>query len=184
MGFHTYDVERADALEDPDRFRYCSTEELLGLVRPAGDDVVADLGSGTGFYTDVIAPHVATLHAVDVQPAMHDLYREKGVPETVELVTAEVADLPFADDALDAAVSTMTYHEYAGDDALAELARVVEPGGRVVTVDWTAEGSGSDGPPTDERYALGDCASAFEAAGFRTDRAATRTETFVHVAVR
>lgn len=184
MGFHTYDVDRADALEDPDRFRYCSAEELLGLLRPAGTDVVADLGSGTGFYTDVLAPHVGTLHAVDVQPAMHDLYREKGVPGNVDLTTAEVADLPFADDALDAAVSTMTYHEYAGDAALAELARVVAPGGRVVTVDWTAEGTGVDGPPTDERFALGDCASAFEAAEFRTDRAATRTETFVHVAVR
>lgn len=184
MGFHTYDVARADNLDEPTRYRYCSAEELLALLRPAAGEVHADLGSGTGFYTDEVAPRVDRLYGVDVQPPMHDLYREKGVPDAVELVTAEVADLPFADDALDAAFSTMTYHEYASDDALAELARVVRPGGRVVTVDWTAVGAGDDGPPTDERFALGDCVAAFEAAGFRVTRAESRTETFACVARR
>ncbi|UIO99116.1 methyltransferase domain-containing protein [Halobaculum sp. CBA1158] len=184
MGFHTFDVDRADALEDPDRFRYCSGEELLAALGVPEDAAVADLGSGTGFYTDVIAPHVGTCYAVDVQAEMHDLYREKGLPATVEAVTAEVADLPLAADALDAAVSTMTYHEYAGDDALAELARVVRPGGRVVTVDWTAAGPGEAGPPREERFRVGDAAADFEDAGFAVERAETRRETFVLVARR
>ncbi|QLG61819.1 class I SAM-dependent methyltransferase [Halorarum salinum] len=184
MGFHTYDVERADELEDPDRFRHCSAEELLAALAASADATVADLGSGTGFYTDVVAPRVDRCYAVDVQEEMHDLYREKGVPESVEFVAAEVADLPFEDDALDAAFSTMTYHEYAGDGSLAELARVVRPGGRVVTVDWTAEGSGADGPPTDERFALGEAVTAFEDAGFTVKRAETRVETFLLVARR
>ncbi|WP_277555643.1 class I SAM-dependent methyltransferase [Halobaculum limi] len=184
MGFHTFDVDRADALEDPGRFRYCSAEELLSLLAVGPDATVADLGSGTGFYTDVVAPHVDTCYAVDVQAEMHELYAEKGLPTTVETVTAGVEDLPFDDDTLDAAFSTMTYHEYAGEDSLAELARVVAPGGRVVTVDWTRSGSGDAGPPTDERFAVGDAASAFEDAGFSVERAETRTETFVCVARR
>ncbi|WP_313694880.1 class I SAM-dependent methyltransferase [Halorarum halobium] len=184
MGFHTYDVDRADALEDPDRFRYCSAEELRAALAVDTDATVADLGSGTGFYTDVVAPHVARCYAVDVQAAMHDLHREKPVPASVEFVTAGVADLPFADDALDAAFSTMTYHEYASDAALAELSRVVRPGGRVVTVDWTATGTGESGPPTDERFALGAAVSAFESAGFTVERAQTRVETFLLVARR
>ena len=184
MGFHTYDVDRAANLDDPSRFEFCSAEELLGLLRPASTDVVADLGSGTGFYTDVVAPRVDTCYGVDVQEAMHDLYRERGTPDNVELVAAEVADLPFDDDALDAAFSTMTYHEYAEADALAELTRVVAPGGRVVTVDWTKRGTGDSGPPTDERFGLDDCVGDFESAGFRVVEAATRTETFVCVADR
>ena len=151
MGFHTFDVGRAAQLEDASRYRFCSREELLTLLSPSPTDVVADLGSGTGFYTDDVAPYVATCYAVDVQSAMHDQYREKEVPETVEFVTAEVADLPFADDALDTAFSTMTYHEFASDASLAELARVVRPGGHVVTVDWSARGDGADGetPPAE-----------------------------------
>ena len=184
MGHHTFDVDRADALEDPGRFRYCSAEELIAALAASPDAVVADLGSGTGFYTDAVAPHVGTCYAVDVQSAMHDLYREKGLPANVETLTAGVGELPLADDALDAAFSTMTYHEYAGEAALAELARVVRPGGRVVTVDWSRHAAGDAGPPTAERFGVGDAATAFADAGFAVERAATRRETFVCVARR
>jgi ubiquinone/menaquinone biosynthesis C-methylase UbiE len=177
MGFHTYDVERADALEDPGRYEYVSVDELLALFDPSGE--VADLGSGTGFYTDDVAPYAETVHAVDVQPAMHDLYREKGAPGNVRFVTAEAADLPFAADALDSAFSTMTYHEFASPDALAELARVVRPDGLVGVADWSAAGEGEAGPPRSERFDVNDAVSAFEAAGFSIQRAEERRETFV-----
>ncbi|WP_049987432.1 class I SAM-dependent methyltransferase [Halobellus rufus] len=184
MGFHTFDVERAEALEDAGRYRFCSREELLGAIDPSADDVVADVGSGTGFYTDEVAPFVERMYAVDVQPEMHEHYREKGAPENVEFVTAGATSLPLSDDELDAAFSTMTYHEFADDAALEELARVVRPGGRVVTLDWSRSGTGDDGPPMDERFALGDAVDAFESAGFTTVRGETRKETFVHVCTR
>jgi len=179
MGFHTYDPARADSLEEERRYRWCSAEELLTLVAPHEAATVADLGSGTGFYTDDVAPHAGTVHAVDVQSEMHDRYEEKGVPENVRLVHAEVSDLPFADDTLDAAFSTMTYHEFSGEAAMAELARVLRPGGRLVTVDWTRRGSGVKGPPLDERHDLGHAVSALADAGFDVDHAVSRTETFV-----
>lgn len=182
MGFHTYDVSRAANLEDPDRFRYCGVEELLAALRVEETSVLADLGSGTGFYTDALAPYVERVYAVDVQRGMHDYYREKGLPANVETVTAEVADLPLADDTLDAAFSTMTFHEYATEASLAELARVVRPGGRVVTVDWTRHGSGEVGPPTGERFGVGETATFFADAGFVVERAERRHETLFVVA--
>ncbi|ELY53747.1 class I SAM-dependent methyltransferase [Natronococcus jeotgali] len=196
MGFHTFPMERADALEDPSRYRFCSREELLELLAPTAEDVVADLGSGTGFYTDDVAPFAGTVYAVDVQSAMHDRYREKGAPETVEFVTSEVSALPFADDELDGAYSTMTHHEYAnpldadsaGDespgDAVAELARVIRPGGRLVAVDWSADGTGEDGPDLGERYSLEEAVAQLEAGGFTIESARDRPETFALVAVR
>jgi ubiquinone/menaquinone biosynthesis C-methylase UbiE len=199
MGFHTFPIDRADALEDPSRYRYCSREELLELLAPEPGDVVADLGSGTGFYTDDVAPFVERLYAVDVQAAMHDRYRKKGVPSTVEFVTSEVSSLPFDDDHLDGAFSTMTHHEYAGSNpnptadadgsgasggALAELARVIRPGGRLATVDWSADGAGEDGPPTDERFSLDDAVSQLESAGFVIESARNRPETFALVGTR
>ena len=183
MGFHTFDVDRAERLEDPDRYRWASAEELIGAVDPAAADVVADLGSGTGFYTDDVAPHVGSVYAVDLQAEMHEFYREKGVPANVELVESDVGDLPLADDALDAAFSTMTYHEFASDDAVAELARVLRSGGRLVVFDWSADGDGEAGPPTDERFGVDDAAVVLETAGFDIVRADTRTETFTLVAL-
>jgi len=111
---------------------------------------VADLGSGTGFYTDDVASHVETVYGVDVQAEMHAFYREKGVPENVDLVESDVAVLPFDDGDLDAAFSTMTYHEFASDDAIAELARVIRSDGRLALFDWSAAGDGDHGPPADE----------------------------------
>lgn len=182
MGHHTFPVERADALEDPSRYRYCSREELLEALALAGSETVADLGSGTGFYTDDVAPFAATVYGVDVQSEMHEVYREKGVPSNVDLVTAEVADLPFEDDELDAAFSTMTYHEFASDDAIAELARVIRSDGRLALFDWSAAGDGDHGPPADERFAANDAVEALEAAGFDVISASERTETFAVVA--
>lgn len=184
MGFHTFDPERAADLEDPTRYRWCSEEELLSLLEPHPAMTVADLGSGTGFFADGVAPHVGTVYAIDLQGAMHEFYREKGVPSNVDLLEAAVEDVPLPDDALDAAFSVDTFHEYASEESLAELARVVRPGGRVVTVDWSATGDREAGPPLSERFALGDAVSLFSEAGFTVTRAEERRETYVCVARR
>lgn len=184
MGFHVYPLDRADNLEDVSRFRFCSPEELLGTLAPHEDMVVADLGSGTGFFTDFVAPHVDTVYAVDLQEGMHDRYREKGIPENVEPITADVADLDDELDGIDAAYSVDTYHEYHSDASLEALKTIIKPGGRIVTFDWSANGDGIAGPPLDERFALGDAVSHFSDAGFTIEEARERPETFVCVARR
>ena len=217
MGFHTFDPESADRLEDESRYRYCSREELVGALGlgsareesaaavdsdPDDEATIADLGSGTGFYTDDVAPFAGEVKAVDVQDEMHELYREKGVPENVELVTADIGDLPFGDGELDAAFSTMTFHEFAGSgseddeggemnastevDAGSEVAvtRVLRDGGRFVVADWTANGDGESGPPVSERYDCDEAVELLENAGFGIVRADERPETFLIIAER
>ena len=183
MDEHTFPAADADRLDDAARrYRTLSAEELYGAVDPEAGDAVVDLGSGTGFYTDELTPHVAEVAAVDVQPAMHDRYREKGVPENVTLVTAGADDLPFADDRFAAAVSTMTLHELP-EAAVTEAARVLRSGGRFVVVDWTAEGRGERGPPLAERTTADEAAALFREAGFEVTAQATRAETFLLVGV-
>lgn len=183
MGHHTFDASRAAKLERADRrYRSVSREELLWALDPGADETVVDLGSGTGFYTDAVAPHAALVYAVDIQEAMHDYYREKGLPENVEPVRSGIENLPFETGAIDAALSTMTYHEFASDPALAELSRVVRSGGRLAVFDWSADGRGEEGPPTAERYGLDETVAALDAAGFETTFRASRPETFVVVA--
>jgi SAM-dependent methyltransferase len=183
MGFHTFDAEGADRLERPAvRYRWVSAEEVVGPFAADGFGVLADFGSGTGFYTDDVAEHAETVYGVDVQSEMHGYYREKGVPENVDLVASDVADLPFADGELDGAFSTMTYHEFASPAAIDEVARVIRPDGRFVAFDWSADGDGEHGPPVDERFSVRDARDALAAAGFDVERAEARTETFAVVA--
>jgi ubiquinone/menaquinone biosynthesis C-methylase UbiE len=185
VGFHTFDADDADRLEDAGRrYRFLSREELLYHLRLEASAVVADLGSGTGFFTDDVAPHVERLYAVDVQEAMHDYYRQKGVPSNVELVTADAESLPFTDDELDLVFSTMTFHEVASPATLSELARVVSPGGRVVVADWSKDGDGEAGPPLDERFSAEEAGERLADAGFSIRSTHVRPETFVVTAVR
>jgi ubiquinone/menaquinone biosynthesis C-methylase UbiE len=181
---HTFDPEMADRLEDPSRYRYCSRDELLALVDPEPGDLLADVGSGTGFYTRDVAPHAGRVLGLDLQPAMHDLFREHGLPGSVSLLTAEAERLPMADGSLDGAFTTMTFHEFATDDALAELSRVIVSGGRFVAVDWSAAGEGKAGPPVGDRRSADGAAGMLEATGFTVEHARERPETFTLLATR
>lgn len=183
MGFHTFDADRAASLEDPGRYRYCSREELVALLDPSPADTVADLGSGTGFYTADIAPHVRRCYAVDVQSAMGRHHRDGGVTAGVEVLTADVGTLPLPADHLDGAVSTMTFHEVAGPGPLREVRRVLAPAARLAVVDWSAAGPGEAGPPTDERHDAAAADELLSEAGFTVERAAERVETFVVTAL-
>ncbi|MFB6082022.1 MAG: class I SAM-dependent methyltransferase [Halanaeroarchaeum sp.] len=182
MTDHTFDPASADKLEDVERYRYLSRDELIGALTLDGTESVVDLGSGTGFYTREVAPYADRVWAVDVQPRMHQEFRSIGVPDTVTLVAAGVADTPFDASSIDAAYSTMTFHEFVSDASLAEIRRILRPGARFVVADWSVEGTGERGPPLDARFGPSDAADRIEAAGFEVRRADGRPETFVVVA--
>lgn len=75
MGHHTFNIDKADNLEEAgSRYRYLSRDELVGVLSPSVEDTIADLGSRTGFYTDDVVPFVSYLYAVDIQDAMHEYY--------------------------------------------------------------------------------------------------------------
>ncbi|MDZ7850954.1 MAG: class I SAM-dependent methyltransferase [Halodesulfurarchaeum sp.] len=174
---HTFDPESAHALEGEDRFRYLSRDELVSALGEAKGGIVADIGSGTGFYTREVAPFVERLHAVDVQDEMHEHFAERKIPSNVELVLAPARSLPFETSTLDGLFTTMTYHEVE-ESAPAEFARVVRSGGRLVVADWSKHGAGQRGPPLAERKSASGATAELEAVGFDVTRARERPETF------
>ncbi len=113
---------------------------------------------------------------------MHRLHREHGQRANVRLATSEVDLLAVADGALDAAYSTMTYHEFCTPEGLVEIARAIKPGGRFANVDWSAEGHGEDGPGMEDRQSAESAAELAREAGFEVLLAEERVETFVLLA--
>jgi ubiquinone/menaquinone biosynthesis C-methylase UbiE len=184
MGFHTFDADGAAGLEEDSRFRYCSREELLGNLQVGPESTVLDLGSGTGFFTDEVAPFVGSVVAIDLQPEMQTFYHEKGVPNNVDQVLANAEAEPIADGSVDAAFATMVFHEAATERSLAELYRVLAPDGRFVAVDWSAAGRGEAGPPRSDRFDVDEASQLLSAAGFTVETARERGETFLVVARR
>jgi ubiquinone/menaquinone biosynthesis C-methylase UbiE len=178
MGFHTFDADRAAKLEDDSRYAYVSVDELLSLGNVEHADTVADLGSGTGFYTDHLARCAPAVVAIDLQAAMHKQYRTKGVPDTVRLVTATNGQLPFDAGVFGSVVSTMTFHEFATVESLREVRRVLAPDGTLGIADWSAAGIEEEGPPVTERFDAPGAVELLESAGFSIDSYDERRGTF------
>jgi ubiquinone/menaquinone biosynthesis C-methylase UbiE/DNA-binding transcriptional ArsR family regulator len=108
---------------------------VLGLIDP--NLVVGDLGCGTGQLTETIAPYVRQVIAVDGSTEMLDAARQRlGGARNVDLRQGELENLPIAAGELDAAMLSLVLHYSASPArALAEVGRVVRPGGRVLVVD-------------------------------------------------
>jgi ubiquinone/menaquinone biosynthesis C-methylase UbiE len=136
------------------------TRDVLVRRRLAQDAIAAapgerllDVGCGGGFYVadliDVVGPK-GSIVGVDAAPAMLAVAERRCADHrNVEFRSGDATALPVEDADFDAAYSVQVL-EYVPDTAraLAELHRVVKPGGRVMVwdVDWSTLSWHSDDP--------------------------------------
>jgi arsenite methyltransferase len=127
---------------------------LLDQLHLRGDERILDLGCGRGAVLLMAAQHLTTGRAVGV-----DLWRSldqsgnsleatqrnaiaEGVADKVELHTANMTALPFADGSFDVVVSSLAIHNISKtadrEKAIEEAARVLRPGGRLLIADVRA----------------------------------------------
>ncbi len=108
---------------------------LLALLE--GDWVVGDLGCGTGHIAETLAPFVGQVIAVDDSPAMLEAAAERlGGHTNVDVRSGDLLALPIAGQTLDAAVLFLVLHYLVEPGrAVAEVARVLRPGGRLLIAD-------------------------------------------------
>jgi ubiquinone/menaquinone biosynthesis C-methylase UbiE/DNA-binding transcriptional ArsR family regulator len=108
---------------------------MLSLIDPSL--TVGDLGCGTGQVSELVAPHVAKVLAVDGSTDMVQAARKrlKSLPQ-VEVRRGDMEALPIDDGMLDVAVIALVLHHVPEPArALAEVNRVLKRGGRVLIVD-------------------------------------------------
>ncbi len=110
---------------------------LVSRVEAGPGDRVLDVATGTGLVaTELMRQKGCTVVGLDQSPEMLAVARER-LPD-VELVEASAESLPFADESFDGL--TFTYLLRYVDDpgaTLAELARVVRPGGTIAALEFT-----------------------------------------------
>jgi SAM-dependent methyltransferase len=105
-------------------------DALFDAVAEAHPRRYLEVGCGPGDMAARVAVELGIeVVALDISPRMVELTQARGIDAQV----GDVQELPFADGSFDCAVAAwMLYHVPDLDRGLAELARVLRPGGRLV----------------------------------------------------
>jgi SAM-dependent methyltransferase len=160
----------AGVFDDPARDEWQKPHEVIQALELAPDAAVADIGSGTGYFTVRLSHFVpkGRVYGVDIAPDMVKYLSERAEKSGLRNITA-VAGKP--DDAMlpasvDRVLLVDTYHHIDNRAAyFAHLRTSLKPGGRVSIIDFNSQSP--VGPPVEDRLPPAQVTSEMEAAGYR-----------------
>ena len=148
--------DRYEALVAREDYRGNIPRAIDGIIRVDGLDVL-DLGAGTGRLTLILAARARSIHAFDVSAEMLRVCRQRLLASGLKNWQVQLADhrrLPLPDHSADLAVSgwSVSYlavwdqeqGEAELDRWLAEMRRVLRPGGTIIL--FESLGTGNESP--------------------------------------
>ncbi len=145
-----------DASRDEDNFpatidpRIFHVKLILDFFGDLRGRKVLDVGCGKGRFARIVKERnpEAEVWGLDISEEML-----RYVPEGIATRAGSMTELPFGDAAFDAAYATESLeHAVEIDKAVAEMCRVVKPGGRIVVIDKNAEHTGRLETPEWEKW--------------------------------
>jgi len=135
------------AYEGFDRNEWQHPEEVIKALKILPGDQVADLGSGSGYFTfrlaDAVGP-TGKVYAVDVDAEMNadlaERVQDKGY-QNIQVVLARTNNPDLPDNSIDLIFSSNTYHHLENRVAyFANLQQDLQPNGRIAIIDFNGEG--------------------------------------------
>lgn len=120
--------------------------QAVDLASPRQGEKVLDVGSGTGTLAVMLAKSVGSdgeVVGIDASPEMIDVARRKAKKQrsSARFEPTAIESLPFPDASFDLVTSSMMLHHLPEDvqrKGLAEVRRVLRPGGRFAIVDFSS----------------------------------------------
>ena len=112
---------------DYDRWRPGYPDDAVDWLIPPGARQVADVGAGTGKLTGSLLARGLQVTAVEPDPQMLAVLVDRWPAARAE--RSDAGRLPLADGSVDAVLVAQAWHWFGKEQALAEAARVLRPGG-------------------------------------------------------
>jgi ubiquinone/menaquinone biosynthesis C-methylase UbiE len=140
------DVKRW-AYEGFDRDEWQHPEEVIQALTIKPEEQIADLGSGSGYFTfrlaDAVGPS-GQVYAVDIDADMNahlaKRLQEKGY-KNIEVMLAKPHDPGLPENGVDLIFSTNTYHHLENRPSyFANARKYLRPNGRIAIIDFNGEG--------------------------------------------
>lgn len=137
--------QAAQWLNRPSRIQEEMPDQVVANMGLAADDVVADIGAGSGYFSFRIAALVpkGKVLSVDIQPEMLQLIEEQKVQnrvENVDGVLGEIDDPNLPAESIDAAIMVDAYHEFSHPfEMINGIYQALRPGGRIFLLEYRGE---------------------------------------------
>ena len=127
------------------RYSVLLSKQMADLAGVRGGQRVLDVGCGPGALTTELVSRTGASNVAAVDPSAPFVEAARARHPGVEVREARAEELPFDDDAFDAALAQLVVHFMTEPvRGIAEMARVVRPGGSVAACVW--DHAGANGP--------------------------------------
>jgi ubiquinone/menaquinone biosynthesis C-methylase UbiE len=159
----------AQVFDDPKRDAWQKPHEVIQALALKPDAVIADIGSGTGYFSARFANMVpkGRVYGVDIEPDMVKYLADRAKREGLKNITAVTGapDDPRLPEKVDLIVMVDVFHHIA-DRAryLKKLQGSLKPGGRIAIIDFRMDSP--DGPPKSARIAPDRVKTELKSAGY------------------
>ncbi len=118
---HSYDVSA--------RLQRYSGKHLMSWLPQKEDLTVLDLGSGTGFFTNILSSRYEHVLGLDISTKMLN-YAKENRDQRIHWIEADAFELPFQSQSIELIYSNLVIQWFDPlDKALTEIMRVLKPGG-------------------------------------------------------
>jgi len=118
-------------------------KKAIGLLTKDKPKFILDVATGTGdFAIEALKLNPEKIIGVDISEGMLEIGKKKmntkGYESVIELMTGDSENLPFEDNKFDAVIVAFGVRNFENlEKGLAEMRRVIKPGGRVVVLEFS-----------------------------------------------
>jgi SAM-dependent methyltransferase len=124
----------SDRVDDYVRYRPTYPDGVIGTLRAnaglGADTLVADIGSGTGIFAQLLLPHCKRVHGIEPNEAMRaagERLLAGAANFSSSAGTAEATNLP--DASINLVTAAQSFHWFDGTKCRREFRRILRPGG-------------------------------------------------------